>query len=192
MSCGLVSALPYRSRAAAIFLGLLSVAGSLPAAPPPPAPAAPAVWSDEAKGLIVITTQAPAAGSKENIQNQAAAFVVGLVNSGSVAPQSVRALTLRKLPALELRGDLLTAPKGIKCTAIIAFSRSETFIVQGMGPADMDAAFLESHCAAEGSPLGEARGVLEDLAGKMKRELAELRRLALAVQARQQAENRQP
>lgn len=187
-----MSALRHRSLAAAIFLGLLGVAGSLHAAPPPPAPAAPTVWSDEAKGLIVITTRAPAAESRDNIQNQAAAFVEGLVNSGSVAPQTVRAITLRKLPALELRGDLLTAPKGIKCTAIIAFSRDQTFIVQGMGPGDMDAALLESHCAAEGSPLGDARPVLDDLAGKMKRELGELRRLALAVQARQKEENRKP
>ena len=192
MSCGLVSALPHRSRAAAIFLGLLGLAGSLHAAPPPFVPAPPTVWSDEAKGLIVVTTRAPAAESRDNIQNQAAAFVEGLVNSGSVAPQSVRAITLRQLPALELRGDLLTAPKGIKCTAVIAFSRSQTFVVQGMGPGDIDAALLESHCAAEGPPLGEARAVLEDLAGKMKRELGELRRLALAVQARQQAENRKP
>jgi hypothetical protein len=138
----------------------------------------------------VITTQTPAAGSKENIQNQAAAFVEGLVNSGTVAPQSVRAVTLRKLPALELRGDLLTAPKGIKCTAIIAFSSNQTFIVQGMGPADLDAAFIETRCAVEGAPLADARAVLDDLAGKIKRELAELRRLALAVQARQQAETR--
>lgn len=184
----------HRSLAAAIFLGLLSIASSLPAAPaaPAPAPAAPAVWSDEAKGLIVITTRAPAADSKENIQNQAATFVEGLVNSGSVAPLSVRALTLRKLPALELRGDLLTAPKGIQCKAIIAFSRTQTFIVQGMGPGEMDAALLESHCAVDGSPHGDARAVLDDLAGKIKRELTELRRLALAVQARQQAENRKP
>jgi len=192
MSCDLVSALPYRSLPAAIFLGLLSVAGSLHAAPPPPAPAAPTVWSDEARGLIVITTRAPAAESRENIQNQTAAFVEGLVNSGSVAPQSVRAITIRKLPALELRGDLLTAPKGIKCAAIIAFSRGQTFIVHGMGPGELDAALIETHCAAEGSPLGEARAVLEDLAGKIKRELGELRRLALAVQARQQEENRKP
>ena len=192
MSCGVVSALPDRSLAAAIFLGLLGVAGSLHAAPPPPAPPAPTVWSDEAKGLVVITTRTPGAESKENVQNQTAAFVEGLVNSGSVAPQSVRAITIRKLPALELRGDLLTGPKGIKSVAIIAFSRSQTFIVHGMGPADPDAALVEAHCAAEGSPLGEARAPIEDLAGKMKRELGELRRLALAVQARNQAENRKP
>jgi hypothetical protein len=187
-----VPASSFRHLVAAVILGLSVGVKSLLAAPAPVAPTAPTVWSDEAKGLVVITTRTPAAGSRDNVQNQTAAFVEGLVNSGSIAPQSVRAITIRKLPALELRGDLLTGPKGIKCAAIIAFGRNQTFIVHSMGPADPDAALVDAHCAVDGSPLGEAKPVLDDLAGKMKRELGELRRLALAVQARQQAENRKP
>jgi hypothetical protein len=187
-----VSALPLRQLVAAAALGLLAGIASVHAASPPPAPVPPTIWSDEAKGLIVVTTRTPAAGSKDNVRDQTAAFVEGLVQSGSAAPLSVRATTLRKLPALELRGDLLSAPKGIKFVATIAFSRNQTFIVHGMGPGEPDGVLLETHCAAEGAPLGDARPVLEELAGKIKRELGELRRLALAVQARQKAESGKP
>jgi hypothetical protein len=150
----------------------------------------PQVWKDDKTGYMVVLTRTQGAGSADNVRTQTGGFVEGLINSGNILPKSVKAVSVGQLPALELRGDLLTGPPGFKFVSIIAFAQEQTFVIHGFGPAEPPLSLLETRGRPGGAPFGEARAVISDLVSRMNKELTQLAQLARKVHETQAAENR--
>ncbi len=165
------------------WLGLLPLLAGLLALPL----AAQQVWKDDAKGLMVVSTPGVAARSADEARNQMSAFFEGLVHAGQVVPRSVRASSVAQLPALEIRGDVLEGPPGYKFVSVIAFAEGGSFVVHGFGREAPPLAVLEAHGNLSGKPLAAARPAVDDVAGKMAREIVMLGKLAQKIHDDQKA-----